>query len=368
MSRKRNNYKGAKSKDPKSFRKDGGDNSNTARSGRTDEERPDRAYRGGENDISWYTRYPNLVVASASLPYPYRPGMDVEIATTRSLGGGSWVNKVTQTIPGVMALEWIPSAGKSENAMDPASLLGMEIYAKVRQSYSGTLRADAPDYVIYVMALDSVFSYIAWLKRLYRVLNAWTPENYAMPAALLHGMGLQDDDIAALRANRMQLWEYINMLVLESRKFTCPGTLDIINRHYWMSDNVYVDDPSLNSQMYMFNLAGAYEYSLATYGDQTTPTGGLTLKLMPWVRSSTSANPNGVGPTLSVELLYEYGHSMLTALAEWDDSYTINGYLKRAYEGTPLFAVEELPINAVLDPVYSTEVLTQIENSYSDLW
>lgn len=29
------------------------------------------------NDVSWYTRYPELSVASASIPYPNKPGMRV---------------------------------------------------------------------------------------------------------------------------------------------------------------------------------------------------------------------------------------------------------------------------------------------------
>lgn len=349
----------SKSKAGAPNRKDGNTSSGN------DMERDDRGRNArGENDVSWYTRYPNLVVASASLPYPYRPGMSVQIGNYNGNSDFSGVaSPVYQKIPGVMSMIWAPTVGQSTNAMDPASLLGMEIYAKVREAYSGTLRADAPDYVIYIMALDSVFSYIGWLKRLYRVLNSWTPENYAMPAQILHGMGLMDDDIAALRMERMQLWEYINLLVLESRKFTCPGSLDIINRHYWMNDNVYVDDPTLNSQMFMFNMVGCYQYFLGSYGGESDQVGGLQFNLLPWVRSSTEPNPNGVGPTLSAKLLYDFGHQMLTSLAEWDDSYTINGYLKRAYGDVSLFVVDELPINAIFEPVFSTEVLSQIENS-----
>lgn len=338
-----------------------------AKSNFRDSEEPrstrDASQPQGDNDVSWYTRYPNLVIAAASLPYPYRPGMSIDLGSVQPTFGSTsqTAYSIKQTIPGVMSLAWAPTVGKSKAAIDPASLLGMEIYAKVRQAYSGTLRADAPDYVIYIMALDSVYSYIAWLKRLYRVLTAWTPENYALPEALLHGMGLMDTDITQLRQHRMQLWEMINQLVLESRKFTCPGSLDIINRHYWMNDNVYVDDPTLNSQMYIFNQAYYLEYYLDDYAGDGTQVGGLRAMSMPWLRTTTDESIRS--KTIQVSDLYSVGHGMLESLAGWDDSYTINGYLQRAYGDTPLFVVDELPMSVPFSPVFSTEVLSQIENS-----
>lgn len=327
---------------------------------------PEGADMPGANDISWYTRYPNLVVAAGNFPYPNRPGMSVELGTLK-FGNSTVSQKVN--IPGVMSLIWDPTIGHSELPTDPASILGKEMYSRVRKAYSGTLRADAPDYVMYVMALDSIFSYISWLKRLYRVLNVWSPDNYVLPDGVLYGMGLHDLDIQSLRANKTQLWQLINTLILESRKFSCPGSLDIINRHYWLNDNVYTDAQSINSQFYMFNQLHAYEFdpTLPGANDLSTsnPVGGLVVKPLPWARRKpiTGEDPEVVNPTLTPQILYEFGRGLLDALVSWDDAYTINGYLNRAYEGEPQFIVEELPLDAVFAPMFNPEVLTQIENS-----
>lgn len=307
----------------------------------------------GRNDLSWYTRYPNLLQAAGSFPYPYRPGMTLDLGSIQFTATN--VDQREITIPGVMVLDWMPSIGKSNLATDPASIMAKEIYAKVRQVYSGSLEADAPDYVVYLMALDSIFTYIAWLKRLYRVINVWTPENYALPDYVLYGMTLTDADIQSLRTNRTQLWQLINELVLQSRKFTCPASMDIFNRHYWMSDNVYTDDMMINSQFYMFNLKAVYKYSPVnmTTGD---PGPGLVMTPMPtWVRPSS-------GP-ITPTSLYEFGRGLIDALVAWDDAYTINGYLRRAYENDPQFVVDELPLDQPFNPVYVEEVLMQIENS-----
>lgn len=318
----------------------------------------DRVDNGkGSNDVSWYARYPSLLAAAASFPYPYRPGMVVPLGAYNSTTVKSDLN---YHVPGVLSLQWGPSIGISSKSTDPASVLGKEMYARVRKAYSGTLRADAPDYVIYILALDSIFSYIGWMKRLYRVLNTWTSENYLVPDGILHGMGLDDLDIRELRLRRVELWQAINTLVLQSRKFTCPGTIDYINRHYWMNDNVYADSPEVASQYYMFNQVYYYMYQLAAYEENATPVGGVTMQAMPWLRTATTPE---AFKRVSVESLLTIGMGMIEAMNEWDDAYTINGYLQRAYGDGPLFILDEIPLDARFEPVYSPEVLMQIENS-----
>lgn len=311
---------------------------------------PDQG-RSGRNDVSWYSKNPNLLVAAASFPYPNRPGMQVRLGNYTNDSGTTY--NADYSVPGAMALHWIPSLGISNAATDPASVLGKEMYARVRQVYSGSLDADAPDFVMYVMAIDSIYTYIAWLKRVYRILNAWSPDNYFMPDGLLSAMNFSAADIASLRQNKTEFWQLINELVLQTRKFTVPSSMDIFNRHYWMSDNVYTDAPSINSQFYLFTLDGVYKYAALNMptGD---PAAGLAMTKLPVV---------GDHATITPDVLYQFGLDLINALVAWDDAYTINGYLRRAFEGDGQFLVSELASTEILTPVYEPEVLAQIENS-----
>lgn len=306
---------------------------------------------GPMNDISWYSRYPSLLSAAGSFPFPYRPGMKLPV-------GNHTVTGIPDDyqIPGILALSWVPAFGWSEESTDPASVVGKEIYSRVRAAFSGTLRADAPDYVMYLGAMDSVFAYIAWLRRLYRVLNAWTPDNRLLPDALLTAMHLNNLDIEQLRLERVQLWQYINELTLQSRKFKCPAIMDIFNRHFWMSDNVYTDAASINSQMYMFVPDALYKFAMLPLADGSGNTGpGLELSALPvWKLRST--------PITAAEL-YQYGVGLLQALVDWDEALVISGYLERAYQGVPSFTVAETPLFEPFNPVFEPEVLSQIENS-----
>lgn len=338
---------------------------------RRDDYDDDRKPRGGRqssegmNDVSWYTKNPALLVAAGSFPYPYRPGMNVPYGTltgfNSTTGDASTPNPAKYFMPGVTVINWVPTFGHSSVATDPASIAGKEIYSRVRKAYSGQLDADAPDFIIYLACLDSIFSYLAWLKRMYRVLDVWTPENYVLPDRLLSSMGLPSAGILNLRQNKMQFWQVINELILMSRKFTCPALMDIMNRHYWMSDNVYADDSMLNSQFYMFNPDGFY-----IFGELDDPNGtSIKVPGAQFCGIYTSVLSTTSGQTVDPERFYTFGRSMIDALVAWDDAYTINGYLARAYDGVPQFIVDELPQVGEFTPVYNPEVLAQIENAHS---
>lgn len=305
--------------------------------------------QASRNDVSWYSRNPSLLMAAASLPFPYRPGMAYQQFVTKQIPDGYSVE--TMRIPGVTALRWYPTVGYSTSATDPASVVGKEMFAKVREKFSGSIDADAPDFVIYVMALDSVFSYIASLKRVYRILNAYTSENHYVPDILLTDMGFQPSAILAMKQNRMQLFQVINELVHMTRKFNLPAVFDIINRHYWLNDNVYLDADTLNAQFYMFVCMGYYKYGL------TSTTGGVQ------VGSLTMESPKYPTDDTIITYLFEFGRGLIDALAGSDDAYIISGYLMRAYEGAPVFTVDEIPVDDRLIPHYDPEVLMQIENA-----
>ena len=296
----------------------------------------------GRNDFSWYNRNPALTVAAASVPYPYRPGMQLppiltDIDEPNRLQGFD--------IPGVMALNWIPSVGTSNSPTDPASIAAKEVFAKVRSVFSGSIEADPPDFIIYLLALDSIFSYIGSLKRIYRVLNGYSPMNYQTPDALLNAMGIPKANIPAWRADKTLLWQQINTLIGMTQKFKCPAVFDIFNRHYWMNDNVYTDDASANSQFYVFK-----QYSVCKYAVTGTPAVGCLQQIPATI---------GVNPTAA----FNFARSLIDALASSDDAYIISGYLTRAYEGFPVFVVDELKADETFSPLYVPEVLSQIENS-----
>lgn len=255
-------------------------------------------------------------------------------------------------IPGILSIDWVPTVGYSATATDPASIVGKEIFAKVRETFGGSIDADAPDFVIYLMALDSIFAYIAYMKRIYRILGSYTSENHYLPDAFMTALGFTAAQITELKQDRMQFYQITNELVFMTRKFNIPAVFDIMNRHYWMSDNVYMDANTINSQFYIFNPQAFYKYGLSTSG--SVQVGSLSVQPVNW-----TAAPSGQ----VVDTMFQFGRDLIDALAGSDDAHIISGYLMKAYQGVPVFGVDELPLDDRLVPVYSEEVLAQIENA-----
>lgn len=303
------------------------------------------------NDISWYNRYSDLLSAAGTFPFPNRPGMVVKYGDYKPSAGNTV--PISNTIPGVWGMYFYPSIGYSDANYSPASQAAKEWYAKVRSKFSGSLEADAPDFLMYVMALDSIHAYIANLKRIYRTIDAWSPNNYATPYDLLNLYGFRTDGAqTALRGDKVLLFQYINTLIRQVEKFTCPDVMDILKRHRWMNENVYMDGTTPNSQMYTFVQKGYY-----IMGTDTNGAGKLAITALSEFDAETYA------PGVIAAELYDFGLTLIEALNSEDTSYTISGYLMRAFEGTPNVTVPLLAQDETLVPVYQPEVMTQIENA-----
>lgn len=129
---------------------------------------------GALNDIAWYSKNPELLIAAAQVPYPFKPGMMVPGGTFTDQAGTYTYNADTW-LPGVCTVQFDYSVGYSNDTMSPASIAAREMFARIRSKFSGRLVADAPDIFMYCLALDQVHAYIAWLKRLYRLLRTYSP-------------------------------------------------------------------------------------------------------------------------------------------------------------------------------------------------
>lgn len=317
----------------------------------------------GGNSIEWYSRYPNLLLGAGQIPYPYKPGMRVPMGDIITVLGDE-PDTVYDIIPGILRIDWRPSVGLSLSPTSPISIVGKEVYAKVREKFSGAIDADAPDFIVYLMALDSIFSYIAMLKRIYRVLNAYSPDNLFTPDGILNAMGFSATQIADLREHKMEFYQRINELVLMTYKFKCPRIMDVFNRHVWLNDHIYTDAPTPNSQFYMFWQITWYKFAMVDipHSTPTAQAGGL-IEASPW--NVPGLNTTAVPASGVASYLFNFGRSLIDALAASDDGYLISGYLMRAYDGIPDFRADELLLGEFLIPKYNEEVLGEIENLHT---
>lgn len=298
------------------------------------------------NDFDWYNKNPSLTLGVGQIPYPYRPGMELMLGSWGQGTGTPATIIPHHSIPGFMALRYIPTLGRAADYQDAINVAAREIYAKVRDAYSGVLSVTAADLIMYVGAIDSIYSEISYLRRIYGIINSYTSENYNFPDAALYAMGLSKEQIASIRANKLSLYTTINMLIARVRKYKLPSVMDLFKRHWWMAENIFADAPSLRSQMYFFNPEGGWKID---FNEQGT-------KLVYVPRNVYSSGNLGVDGQTGLAV------ALLDALDASEDAYTMNGYLQRAFADVPAFTVEDLDIGYQVAPQYNPEVLLQIMN------
>lgn len=307
-----------------------------------------REYRKeeGHNDPIWYMKYPDLIKSSASLPYPYRPGATLPLGTYEFTPSGGTLDTypMDYIIPGVSNIYWIPSCGYSDSATSPISLVGQQLYARVRSNFSGGINLDAPDFVIYLMALDSIYTLISHAQRIYKIFYTYTPYNHITPGGLLKSLGFTQT--ANTQSSRLDYWGRINDLIRKVNQFVVPSRFDIFNRHIWMSKALYTDAPTVNAQIYQFVPKGYYQYTLNT--GTTNPGGSLEYKQLDVV--------TGLNGLLNII------DTAINSLIKSDDVFDISGYLFKAFPESDRFIYPLMELEEPLELLYNEEVLTQIEN------
>lgn len=303
------------------------------------------------NDVSWYSRNPELLASAARLPFPYVPGMKVTVPKVQSKVTASAFDE-TFNVPGVFCIDFVPTIGYSADVNSPVSIAAKELYGRVRSKFSGSLEVDAPDMMMFNLALDSVHSYIAYLKRLYRAVSTFSPQNRDYPerivSAITKNAGTDAHNIYNLMADKVKFWGIINELIHMVNKFSLPKDMDLYERHRWMCEHVYLDGASPRAQSYVFDPAGFWKI------DETQSTGTSLI----FEQISYTADH-----VYSVDYYYQYGKSLIQALSDWEDAYTISGYYSRAFEGDAMYKADLLLQDELLQPVFQPEVLSQIENA-----
>lgn len=303
---------------------------------------------GGDNDWRWYAANPQLVKDTASYPFQFPLGVKHNVD-----GTDTWISGTA--VPGVAALHWDPSIGMPDAEVDPVNIAMRNLYAFIRHANSGHTNYDAPDLMLYLLAMDNVFSYHAMLKRLYGVMRTYSHTNRYVPKALVEAMGIDFDD---LQEHLCDLRSYLNTYAVRVGSYCIPATLSYTARHLWMNSHVYVDTDQDKPQLYLYVQHSYYRFGL------TDSAGSLTGVLF------NTAQSDQIGSFqvdkvrgLTFNQLVDFGNKLLAPVIVSEDFGIMSGDILKAYTPAEIFRVELIPEDYVVVPEYSPEVLDQINNA-----
>lgn len=296
------------------------------------------------NDASWYAASPALLSNAANINFPYATGSKFELAYS-----GTDLKGQQTRLPGIFVQRLMPTVGNSKvDGTSPINMAANNVYSFVRHMNSGSANYDAPDLMIYLLAMDSCYSYYAFLTRLYGVMRYHTPLNFYRPKAIVEAMNVDYDDI---EKNLPQLLFYINLYANKLSTLKIPNTMPYLTRHMWMYSGFYSDEDSDKAQYYMYVPAGFYQYH-ETPGEDTKLLGNLTYK--PFTKTDQSK--------FKYEDLIAFGNEMLDINRSSEDHNVMSGDIMKAYQGN-VFTVPQISADYEVKPTCDEEVISQMHNA-----
>lgn len=304
-----------------------------------DRDRRDYA-KSKHNDPAWYAQNPQLMRDYASFPF----GVPIGIQLPEELGYAS------ASVPGVIALYYAPTIGTAQAETDPINIAARNIYSFVRHANSGHSNYDSPDLMLYLIAMDSIYMYHAFLKRALGVIMDYTPVNRYYPRALISAMGIDPDDLMAHIAD---FRGFINQYAVQIGSMCVPNSMSYMARHSWMTEGLYTDSTAAKAQTYMYVPYNYYKFK-AIQSDNTAVGSLERVSLF---------NPNASGISkLTVAQLITFGQNLLTPIITNEDLNIMSGDILKAFGADGVVKISGVMDGYMVLPVYSQEVLSQIEN------
>lgn len=295
------------------------------------------------NDSAWYSKNSTTLKDVASFSYRVALGLPMDFAGL--INNATYFSGASSaTIPGLYVLKFIPTIGPSSDATSAANIAAQGVFSRVRRNISGNRVYQPTDLMMYYLAMDSVYMCWNWLKRLVGVATTYSQTNRYMPRAYFYANNVDMDDFIANLAN---FRGFMNTAAASISQFAVPAVFSYNVRHSWMVSNIFKDSDTRKAQQYIFVPAIFYKFDDKTsdQGSSLVPVqvfGGSGLKtsqLMSMMNELIMAlqNCDDIG-IMAADTITSYGEGNLFTLSAVEDSYTV-------------------------EPFYSAEVLSQIENT-----
>jgi hypothetical protein len=307
--------------------------------------------RGG-NDPKWYAQSSAIVRDVASLPYGY------------PLGGKHSLGEYTPELnkyglPGIMSLHFAPTFGDISDINSPINVASHQLYQFVRHVNSGSANYDPNDLMLYVLTIEQLYMWMAYIRRMYLAMYTYAYENKYYPAALVQACG---GDYSDLVTHIAQLREFWNVTAAKINAFAVPRIFPVFDRHIQLVSEVYADANTSKAQLYVFKPELVYQFALDANGAGSLIGGSVQLTSRESGNAATANDySSGNGITFS-DIVYKT-NQLLQAFYSMEDFGTMTGDILKAYPASACWQLPELTANERLHIGVDMEMLNQIQNA-----
>ena len=312
--------------------------------------------RSDMNDPTWYKRYPELADDASKFPFSLPLGKPLPIDPDPT-----YLSKATycNSVPGVMQINWFPTIGISDNKNSAANIASRELYSFVRHANSGHNNYDAPDLMMYVLAMDSAYSMYAAAVRAYGTIMLYNGMNRYVPKYLIEAQGFDFDDISQ---NLAQFRWYINQMAYKLSALYVPAGMTYYDRHIWMNSTMFVDGETAKAQTYIFRQNGIYIYDATKANDYQVRLKYVNVNDTYATTKSSETSGAEKLKLLKVADFVNMMDDIINPILADEAMNIMSGDILKAFGSSNLFIVSPISEDYVTVPVYSREVMSQIQN------
>lgn len=295
----------------------------------------------GRNDVSWYA--PDIQILNDAGRWPYSRPVGTPLGRDSLL---HLVDTNDDAVPGICAAHVMITYGDSKNGQSALNVAANAMYSYIRHANSGSRNYDTPDLMIYIGAVDSIYSFVTWCTRIYATIPMFADMNKYLPDEIARLQGVDLDDIRENMAN----WRAkFNSLLMKIGTLLVPDSLPIFRRHAMLFQNYYSEGPSIKDQMYFYTLANVYKF-------QKDSSGAGMLKYVN-IRDYVNPNTNLLGAKEILTILED----LITPIFNDEDFNIMSGDILKAYEGK-IMKLLLLPDLITQVPINNVVVLEQFKN------
>lgn len=316
-----------------------------------------------DNDKNWYNLIKSLFNDVTNLSFN-----DVLGLYTGCISGKQWISSTgktgtpgtttnARTIPGIMAINLAPTMGLPTSQTSAANIGGQQIYSLMRQKISLRNTYDYTDVMITIGAMGNAYMLYEELLRGYRSLCSFNYANRYFPNTVLKVLGYSNN----LATNLADFRALLDLFAYKLGSINIPAQFTVLKRQSWLFTNIYTDSKGYKAQMYVFRPDGYFVY------DETTDSNGGRLNYMARESLYTGNSveyQNGNADYFVVESLEQVKNAIDTIMEPLlgsADIGNISSDLAKAFSDD-LIKIAPVEDHPWLEPAYSAEVLTQIEN------
>lgn len=302
------------------------------------------------NDWSFYAVDEVIAKQVSNIPFNVLTGDVVPTTGTRWKSGEEETTNVVNSsaAPGFSRIDYIPGFGVSTDATSGISLAANQLYAEMRKNNSGAKVYEAPDLLMFVLAVQDVIANISECVRAIKFVNKYTFTNKYLPKAICEGgFGI---DYADLVANRAQYLAQLNTIIASVNTLGIPAYFSSLLRRIYISMNVFMDSDAIRGQYYIFRKMGYYLW------DTTSSESGTKLDY----KSFGMVVLDGLS-TFGDKL--QAINSQIQAILSDTDALTMEGDIQKAWDQAQLVSLAYVSADEELDPMFDMDILAQIENA-----